>query len=313
MPQRYEIYVDEAWTHGGEPKHRYWCFYGGIFGTESDLSRLDTRLRACLHTNLINGEVKWQRLQQGNLKAYTAFVDCLLDAVESGEVKFRQMLCSRANVRVPELGETPSTDLDVQFKLCYQFIKHCFGLKFLPQDDIHEVLVRFDTHSSQKHKNNLVNYVTDLPTVWPNQSVDVKVTFEQSEQQPRIQVVDLMIGASGSWGNKMHLLRQPGKRGMTPKQRARHDLCKHIYDRLRQIDSSSRGSMAFNWFETTGKDGDQANLLNHKIRVWQFVPRRYQIDAGWQNDHLDNQGRYQGEVLLPEIHSVDDYLGDLTY
>lgn len=277
------------------------------------MSRLETRLRASHSASRLKGEVKWQSLTAVNYDGYKAFVDCLLDSIEFGHIKFRQMLCNRTYVRVPDPGEPPSTDLDVQFKLCYQFIKHCFGLKFLPNDSDHDVMVRFDTHSSQKHKDRLVEYVSRLPLVWPNQSVTMRTSFERSELHPRIQVVDLMIGACGSWGNRMHDLRAPGKRGMTAKQKARRDLCKHIYDRLRAIDAASRGSAAFNWFETTGRGGVQSNSLHHKVRVWQFMPKRYQIDAGWQNDNLDNQGRYQGPLLSPEVRSVERPAENVIY
>src|SRR5687767_7703008 len=105
MPKRYEIYVDEAWTHS-EPKQRYWCFYGGIFGEQSSLSRLDTRLRSVLKKERVNGEIKWQQLNARNALSYRNFVDCLLDAIRVGEVKFRQMLCDRASVRVQPQDES---------------------------------------------------------------------------------------------------------------------------------------------------------------------------------------------------------------
>ena len=92
---------------------------------------------------------------------------------------------------------------------------------------------------------------------------------------------------------------------MTPKQKAREDLSKHIYDRLRAIDASDRGSLVFHWFESTGKDGDRTNLLNHKVRIWKFKPKMYQVDSGWQNDNLDKHGQYVGRQLDTKILSVE--------
>lgn len=45
---RYELYADEAWTHGGGSVGRYFCFYGGIFGLSPDMDRLDTAMRQIL-------------------------------------------------------------------------------------------------------------------------------------------------------------------------------------------------------------------------------------------------------------------------
>jgi hypothetical protein len=109
-----------------------------------------------------------------------------------------------------------------------------------------------------------------------------------------------MIGAAGSHGNKMHLRREPGQRGMKPRQKVRHEMATYIYNKLRDLDRAERGSGAFNWFETTGRDGTLDTMLTHKLRIWKFKPARYHIDKGWQNDHLDKQGRYQGpEIFEP--------------
>jgi hypothetical protein len=306
----HEIYADEAWTHGSLPLRRYWCFYGGIFGLEPDIFRLSQRLRAVQARRRTTGEIKWSSLTPANLGSYKEFVDCLLDDVDRGTIKYRQMFCDRALVRVAPFGEPPVTELDVQFKLCYQFIKHSFGFEYLDPNADHEVRVRLDGHSSQKHKKNLAEYSKGIPVVLDRSRIKLAVTYHQSDKVPLIQACDLIIGAAGSKGNNMDLLREPGQRGMKPKQRARAELSQHIYDRLRAIDASDRGSAVFHWFESTGKDGDRANLLNHKVRVWKFKPRMHQIDEGWQNKNLDKYGQSSGPQINPTIHSAD---GGFTY
>src|SRR5262245_57556111 len=118
MSLRHEIFADEAWIHGTPPLRRYWCFYGGIFGLESDLYRLDTKLRAAQakHRRSAIGEIKWSSLTPANLVCYKDFVDCLLDEVDSGAIKYRQMFCDRSLVRYVPYGEAPVSELDVQFK-----------------------------------------------------------------------------------------------------------------------------------------------------------------------------------------------------
>jgi hypothetical protein len=303
LVDRYEIYADEAWTHGGQPPNRYWCIYGGIFGKEADMSRLDTALRSAAAS--IRGEVKWSNLTPSNRLAYERFVGCMFDAADRGEIKFRQMFCDRAHVRVAPYGEANVSELDVQFKLCYQFIKHAFGIAHLDPDRKAEVLVRLDTHSSQKHKKDLAVHAMGIPAVLRREKLSLRITYERSDQQPRIQVADLVIGAAGSHGNKRHKIRENGRRGMTAKQEAREKFSKYVYDRLRAINARERGARAFNWFESTGKDNDRANLLKHTVRIWKFVPKQYRIDKGWQNDHLDPQGRYQGPDIGAKVFDVD--------
>lgn len=297
---RYEIYADEAWTHGNLPLKRYWCFYGGVFGPAPELDKLDTRLRAVKARHCITGEIKWNKITSSLLPCYMDFVDCLLDSVEAGDIRFRQMFCDRAFVRVPDAGELPASDLDIQFKLCYQFLKHCFGLRYMPSGLTNEVLVRLDTHSSQKHKDRLEDFARGIPAQMGRSDFTVRVTFDDSRDVPRIQVADLMIGASGSYGNNMHEMRAVGKRGMNDKQRARLALCKHIYNRIREIDAKSRGKLAFNWFESTGFDGDPANMFHHKLRIWKFIPKRFRTDEGWQNKNLDKHGQY----IAPQVDDL---------
>lgn len=219
MSSRFEIYADEAWTHGNPPLRRYWCFYGGVFGPEAALDRLDTRLRRVKGAHKVSGEIKWNKLTPHLLPCYIDFVDCLLDSVEAGDAKWRQMFCDRAHVRVPEPGEPPASRLDVQFKLCYQFLKHSFGLCHLPRGTVDEVLIRLDTHSSQKHKDQLESFARGIPQQFGRADFMVRTVFDDSDDVPRIQVCDLMIGAAGSYGNNMHEIRQPGVRGMSDKQK----------------------------------------------------------------------------------------------
>ena len=299
------IYADEAWTHQSKPLRRYWCFYGGMFGTEGDLGRLDVALRRCLADRGVNGEVKWARVAPHNVAKYRAFTDCLFDDIERGRVRWRQMFCDRAYVRVPSPNEAPVTDLDVQFKLCYQFLKHSFGLEYLEAAVSHEVLVRLDTHSSQNHKQGLIKFAEDLPRVLQRPRLRVRVTFDNSENVPRIQVCDLLIGAAGSYGNCMHKMRDGGRRGMSDKQKARLELCEHVYKRLRAIDASARGSRAFNWFESTGRDGDRSNMLAHPLRIWKFKPMPHLVDAGWHRDHLGPAGEDMGPDLRPADSAAD--------
>ncbi|MCV5824645.1 hypothetical protein OFN33_29755, partial [Escherichia coli] len=63
---------------------------------------------------------------------------------------------------------------------------------------------------------------------------------------------------------------------------------KKIYDMLRRIDSQFRGSKAFNWFESTGVDGDISNRYHHKMRIWKFIPTNSLPDASWQDDAFGN-------------------------
>jgi hypothetical protein len=132
------------------------------------------------------------------------------------------------------------------------------------------------------------------------------VSFVESKRHIRLQICDLIMGAAGSYGNKMHLKRPNRARGMSDKQKLKLEISKYIYAKLKAIVMSQRHSRAFNWFETTGVDGNLENRLAHKIRIWKFIPASHKIDRGWQNDHLDSHGDYQGPDIIdpPETEEI---------
>jgi len=302
LKTQYEIFADEAWTHSNEPLNRYWCFHGGIFGTQNNLDRFETELKKVLDHHGHLGEVKWSKLNALNLSIYTALVDCLFKHIKNGDVKYRQSFLDRSFVHQPKHKEKISKEIDTQFKIYYQFIKHAFGLQYMPEHiNGCSLLIRLDNHSSQNHKARLIAFAEELPQILERPDLSIKVTFHNSKHFRKLQICDLVMGAAGSYGNKMHEKREPGYRGMKPKQKIRLKFCKHIYNGLRDIDAQFRGSKAFNWFEATGLNDDRQNLYDHPMRIWKIIPKRHLIDKGWHNDHLDAQGYYQGpDIFLPK-------------
>lgn len=315
MPRIYELCADEAWTHGSTPPNRYWCFFGGVFGLEADLGRLESALLRVRGTVKRPMEVKWSNVSKQSLPLYCELVDEFFRMLKELPIHYRQIFLDRANVVTAVGGTLQPSDLDTQFKICYQFLKHAFGLRYLPsaQDGCDQIFIRLDNHSSQEHTGLLKQFAQELPRYLNRPDLVVDVSFVNSKKHLRMQLCDVLMGAAGSHGNKMHLRRQEGQRGMSEKQKVRQQLALHVYHTMRRFDAETRGSSAFNWFETTGHSGDLANRLNHKLRIWKFKPTAYQRDRGWENDHLDKQGRYQWPDIVPAITTEKAEFGDESF
>ncbi len=307
---KYEICADEAWTHTSPPLNRYWCFYGGVHGSESDIDRLETELIKVRTGAGRPGEVKWANVSAKNIDYYNALLEVFFQHLRDRDLHYRQFFTSREFVPVVESDEPEApTSLDVQFKLYYQFLKHSFGLQHLPAvspETPHEILLRLDEHSSAKHKRQLKQFAEMLPAYLHPQRIDlqVRVTYVHSEDFMRLQVCDLLMGAAGSHGNKKHEIRKPGVKGMHETQKVRYELAQRIYKELRLISCKERDTQAFNWFESTGRSTPSASLTD-KVRIWKFMPKKYMLDKGWRNDHLGKGGRYLGPVMTGEILSAD--------
>jgi hypothetical protein len=300
MSRNYEICADEAWTHGGTPLNRYWCFFGGIFGLESDLSKLEAALERIVQKHHHKIEVKWGNISKQSEPVYIELIDEFFSHLATKDIKCRQLFLDRMHVYVPARNETKKSALDTQYRVYYQFLKHHFGLKYLPraQDSFDTVFIRLDEHSSQQHKAELKAFAEKLPQFLARTDLHFHVSFVESKMHMRMQICDLIMGAAGSHGNKMHLKRRAQARGMTDRQKLKLRIEKYIYEKLKAIVMSQRHSHAFNWFETTGTDGNLESRYIHKIRIWKFIPKNHRIDRGWQNDHLDAHGDYIGPDIV---------------
>jgi hypothetical protein len=247
-------------------------------------------------------EVKWSGTTPVTLPLYHNLVDEFFDVVCATGLAYRQIFLDRSYVHVGAPDEPVRRPLDVQYLIYYQFIKHHFGLEHLPaatRESPHEILLRLDNHSSQKHKVKLDQFVQGLPDQLARSDLQFRTTYVNSKKFRRLQICDLIMGAAGWYGNRQYKLRAKGQRGMNARQRSKLDLSKYIYNRIRAIDAEERQSKSFNWFESTGNTGNPQDSLTSSVRIWKFKPRNHKIDFGFRNKHLDSQGRYQGPIWNP--------------
>ena len=289
----FHIYADEAWTHSSPPMGRYWCLFGGIFGSEKDLNLLNQQYELIRRKYQFNKEIKWSSLNEKNQHIYEEFIEKFFDfLMKKNTVIYRQFVMDRSFVHKDSYDNSVDEyGIDTQFKMYYQFLKHSFPLQKLPNNP--SIKISLDNHTAQKKKKDLEDF---LRFQW--QSIDVEMKYVQSSKKNHIQAVDLIIGASGFRGNKIHFKTQ----GSAKKKNLKKNFSKYIYDKMRANDNYWRGTKAFNLFETTHSysqlDGKRLEPFSQKLRIWKFVPKEYYKDKGWENDHLSRKGEYQ----KPDIH-----------
>lgn len=270
----YVIYADEAWTQS-QPLYRYHCFFGGILSSKDEFEIFEHKVKELKKEFNYKKEIKWSNISIQHIDFYEKLLVLVEDFIcASHNTKYRQMFMDRS---YRYNGETAS-ELDAQFKIYYQFLKHCFGFDYVNGSEI--VTFKLDNHSSYNHKRRLKDFVETIKI----KNVKVKVEFVNSRKSVPLQICDLLMGAAGYYGNKVHWDLLPGKKRRTKNQIMKWNFGKSIYNMLRRVDSRYRGSKAFNWFETTGTDGDKSNRYHHKMRIWKFVPSNYELDTSWQDD-----------------------------
>ncbi|MDP7837061.1 DUF3800 domain-containing protein, partial [Acinetobacter baumannii] len=220
-------------------------------------------------------EIKWANISNQDIDFYNQLIDLIFQFLQkSQDSKYRQFFMDRAR---PYVGE-PCSNIEAQFKVYYQFIKHSFGFQFIEEPA--EITIRLDSHSSHVHKKTLISFINELST----HNLKFKIEFINSKKSIPLQLCDLLMGSAGYYGNRIDWDLLPGKTRRSKNQIMKATFGKNVYSMLRQIDNIYRSSQAFNWFESTGTDGNTSNRFHHKLRIWKFIPHEHIEDKRWEND-----------------------------
>lgn len=270
---KYIIYADEAWTQS-VPLYRYHCIFGGLISTENNFKNLEQQIKKLKKLHNYSKEIKWSNISIKNIKFYNDLIKIIEDFISAtAETKYRQMFMDRAY----RYTGASCSEIETQFKSYYQFLKHCFGFEHAPKNTY--ITLKLDTHSSHYHRDQLTEYLRNL--MFPNATI--KVEFIDSKRSCALQVCDLLMGAAGYHGNRISWDLIAGRRTRTKNQLMKARFSKSIYELLKKIDATHRGSKAFNWFETTGTNGVSINRYDHKLRIWKFIPKHNIYDNTWED------------------------------
>jgi len=274
--KQYQILADEGWTHLDTPPNRYHHFFVSLFAPSDTISLLEQKLKICNknfehpHKN----EIKWSRLNARYFSDYKKLIDIFFDFwMQHDELKYRQMFLDR---KYEYIGEGNSKD--ILFMIYYQFLKHSFGFdsEYFKTLNIDSLLFKLDDYPDKKRKQTLIDYVQSLYN-----SFNVKINFIDSKTSYIHQIVDILMGASGYYGN----FKCCKKDEIKPQDICKLKLAKHIQKKLDEIQAKDRNTKVFHWFENTGnvKHYSYNNRHLYKIVIWKFIPKEHKLDFSWEN------------------------------
>ena len=278
--KQYQILADEGWTHNETPQNRYHHFFVSLFAPSDTISLLEQKLKEC-NNNFIyshKNEIKWSKLNARLFKDYKNLIDTFFDFwQEHEELKYRQLFMDRKYEYTNE--DNPKEKL---FKIYYQFLKHSFGFDsdYFKALDVDSLLFKLDDYPDKKRKQVLNDYIQNFYSAF-----NVKVKYIDSKTSYIHQIIDIIMGAAGFYGNFKCCKKDKVKI---------QDICKlkfakYIQKRLEEIQKADRGTKVFHWFENTGgiKGANYDNRHRYKIVVWKFIPKEHNIDNSWE--HKDNE------------------------
>jgi hypothetical protein len=197
------------------------------------------------------------------------------DEVSTGRLKVRIMF--RQNAHKPQNMTREQIESEY-FRLYYQFVKHAFGLRKMPQHG-HPVSLRLyfdDLPDKAEKREQFKGYVLGLGANKEITLRDIRLSSEnitevRSHDHVLLQCLDIVLGAMVFRLNDKHLEKIPGKRVRGKKTRAKEALYKAIYRRIAAIRPN------FNIGISTGvSDSIYGRWLDPYLH-WRFVPS----DAVW--------------------------------
>lgn len=261
--KRYYIYCDESIKKG----EYYSNFYGGAMINSDDYNLIKEVLERKRDNILKTSELKWQKINHHNHKAYIDAVDTLFDFIQSDKIKIRIMF---TNNRFINNSLTKEQIDNEYFLLYYQFLKHAFGFRFFSSKFTHNLEVFLDSIPDKKEKReSFIEHLLKLQKLRIFNDSNIKIRRQQisevdSKQHIIMQFLDVVLGAIAFKLNKRNTLKNPSTNKRGKRTIAKDKVYKHISKRIRQIYPN------FNIGITTGKKGEFENILHMPYRHWVF-------------------------------------------
>lgn len=233
--KEYIIFCDESDKYG-----KYFAnFYGGVIVGASQYERITNELNAIKTEEKLFGEIKWSKVTDQYVEKYKIVVSNFFNEIRAGNIKVRIMFTH--NVNVPKSNSHINKDLEY-FKLYYQFIKHAFGLQYIPKRDEGTRLRLFFDVFPDKSENaeQFKGYLLGLQqnTGFRNANIILsrdEIAEVDSHNHPLLQCLDVVLGSMSFRLNEKHKEKIPGTKKRGKRTIAKEELYKHIVREIRRM------------------------------------------------------------------------------
>lgn len=235
IEKEYIIFCDESEKFG-----KYFSnFYGGVIVGASQYQRISNKLKELKTNEHLFGEIKWSKVTHQYLDKYKIVLKAFFDEVRDGNVKVRIMFTHNMNV-AKEI--TPEKREMEYFLLYYQFIKHAFGLRFIPyKGEGTKLRLYFDILPDKSEKaEQFKGYLLGLQKNTWFRSANIILSRDEisevdSHKHVLLQCLDIILGAMSFRLNEKHKEKLPGTNIRGKRTIAKELLYKFILAEVRNI------------------------------------------------------------------------------
>lgn len=272
MAEELILYCDES-----DAKGVYFSnFYGGVAVSSKRVKEITEELEALKQSLNMHNEVKWQKVTPQYLDKYTQLIDKYFEYIKLSEIKVRIMFTQNRNVPI---GLNEYQRDHKYFLLYYQFIKHCFGFPFLPQEDNDfNVRVYLDKLPDTKEKVALFKdrlHSLEKSPQFRNRRIRFpreQIAEIDSSQHIILQCLDVILGSMQFRLNNKHKIKPEGQYRRGKRTIAKEKLYKHINRHIHNLYPN------FNIGVSTSTRGNNENRWIDPYRHWVFIPSNRKID-----------------------------------
>lgn len=259
----YVIYCDESADKGA----KYSDFFGGCMIAMRDLETVSAALEAKKRELHLFNEVKWSKVTEAYRRKYEELIHLYFDFVRSGKLRVRIMFRSNKD----GMERTENQSKDKYFKLYYQFIKHGFGLKTIPEE-MGEVFIRIyldELPDTSARREEFKEFLRNMPNTsdFRNSSVHIRpddIAEVRSHEHVLLQCTDIVLGSMYFRLNGLHLAKPQGQRNRGSRTIAKEKLYKYINKEIQTIHPR------FNIGESTGFRGFDNPHWESPYEHWRF-------------------------------------------
>lgn len=263
----YILYCDESSDKG----KKYGDFFGGCLVSSEFLREITDELERKKTELNLNGEIKWTKVTDNYLSKYLEIMDLFFSYIKDGKIKVRIMFRN--------INDVPSHPIEnasdnKYFKLYYQFIKHAFGLKFMPkQRDPIYIRIYLDQLPDKKEKcTEFKRFLLQMPLTSDFLKSGIRIRETdiaevRSHEHVLLQCTDIVLGAMFFKLNELNTVVPPGSKRRGKRTVAKEKLYNHINLLIRDIIPN------FNVGISTGNRGYKNPKWESPYRHWLFRPK----------------------------------------
>ncbi len=277
--KEYILFCDESDQRG----LFYSNFYGGLIVGASQYERITQRLNEKKAELNLMGEVKWEKVTHQYLAKYQELIRLFFEEVFQGHVRMRIMF--RQNAHQPQDLTEQQIDMEY-FLLYYQFVKHAFGLEFIPPSDTGtRIRLYFDQFPDTREKaEQFKGFLLGLRKNPKFHTARIilspeDITEVRSHEHVLVQCLDIVLGSMSFRLNDKHKQKPVGQWKRGKRTIAKEALYHTILEEIYKIHPH------FNIGISTSIHGELSNRWTDPYMHWKFIPTKALFDATLTKPH----------------------------